>query len=74
VRWLRWLAEGLPPWKLEFDAGSLHVGFVVDKVALGQVSPPTTSVFPCLHFTGAPLLEKGQKIMIIFTIGLHKKT
>jgi hypothetical protein len=54
------------------------VGFVVDKVALGQVFPPSTSVFPCqFHSTGAPLLGKGQKIIIIiiviFIIGLHKK-
>jgi hypothetical protein len=46
------------------------VGFVVDKLALGQV-------FPCqFHSTGAPLLGKGQKIIIIiiiFIIGLHNK-
>jgi hypothetical protein len=45
------------------------VGFVVDKVALGQV-------FPCqFHSTGAPLLGKGQKIIIIFIFitGLHNK-
>jgi hypothetical protein len=40
--------------------------------------PPSTSVFPCqFHSTGAPLLGKGQKIIIIiiviFTTGLHKK-
>jgi endogenous inhibitor of DNA gyrase (YacG/DUF329 family) len=38
---------------------------------------PSTSVFPCqFHSTGAPLLGKGQKIIIIiviFIIGLHKK-
>jgi hypothetical protein len=53
------------------------VGFVVDKVALGQVFPPSSSVFPCQFYsTGAPLLGKGQKIIIIifiFIIGLHKK-
>jgi hypothetical protein len=44
------------------------VGFVVDKVALGQV-------LPCqFHSTSAPLLGKGQKIIIIiFITGLHKK-
>jgi hypothetical protein len=45
------------------------VGFVVDKVALGQV-------FPCqFHSTGASLLGKGQKIIIIFIFitGLHNK-
>jgi hypothetical protein len=37
---------------------------------------PSTSVFPCqFHSTGAPLLGKGQKIIIIFIfiIGLHNK-
>jgi DNA-directed RNA polymerase subunit N (RpoN/RPB10) len=52
------------------------VGFVVDKVALGQVFPLSTSVFPCrFHSTGAPLLGKGQKkiIIFIFIVGLHNK-
>jgi hypothetical protein len=49
------------------------VGFVVDKVALGQVFPPSTSVFPCqFHSTGAPLLGKTKKL-IIFITGLHNK-
>jgi hypothetical protein len=38
---------------------------------------PSTSVFPCqFHSTGAPLLGKGQKIIIIIVIfitGLHNK-
>jgi hypothetical protein len=39
------------------------VGFVVDKVTLGQV-------FSCeFYFTGAPLQEKE----IIFITGLHNK-
>jgi hypothetical protein len=34
---------------------------------------PSTSVFSCqFHSTGAPLLGKGQKIIIVIT-GLHKK-
>jgi hypothetical protein len=49
---------------------------VVDKVALGQVFP-SSSVFPCqFHSTGASLLGKGQKIIIIIVIiitGLHNK-
>jgi hypothetical protein len=53
------------------------VGFVVEKVALGQVFPPSISVLPCqFHSTGAPLLGKGQKkiiIIVIFIAGLHKK-
>jgi hypothetical protein len=53
------------------------MGFVVDKVALGQVFRPSTSVVPCqFHSTSAPLLGRGQKIIIIIVIfitGLHKK-
>jgi hypothetical protein len=56
------VAAGLPPRSPGFDAGSVHVGFVVDKVALGQVFSPSTSVFPCqFHSICAPLLGKGQK-------------
>ena len=62
VQWLRRLVAGLPARRPVFDPGSVHVGFVVDKVALGQVFPPSTSVFPCpFHSTGAPLLEKIKK-------------
>jgi hypothetical protein len=41
----------------------------------GTVFSPSSSVFPCqFHSTGAPLLGKGQKIIIfIFIIGLHNK-
>jgi hypothetical protein len=76
VPWLRRSAADLPPRRPGFDPGSVHVGFVVDKVALGQVFPPSSSVFPCqFHSTGAPLLGKRQKtnIIVIFIIGLHNK-
>jgi hypothetical protein len=36
-----------------FDPGSCHVGFVVDKVALGLFSP-NTSVSPANHSTDCP--------------------
>ena len=39
VPWLRLLVAGLPPRRPGFDPGPVHVGFVVDKVALGQVLP-----------------------------------
>ena len=40
----------------------VNVGFVVDKVALGQGFSPSTSVFPCqYHSTGATLLVKMKK-------------
>jgi hypothetical protein len=49
------------------------MGFVVDRVTLGQVFPPNTSVFSVnfipsvLHYT-----EKTKK-QIIFITGLHSK-
>jgi hypothetical protein len=74
VPWLRQLVAGLP----SRSPGSVHVGFVVDKVALGQVFPPSTSVLPCqFHSTGAPLLGKMKKkltiFLFIFMIGFHNK-
>jgi hypothetical protein len=39
VPWFRQLVTGLSPRRPEFDPGSVHVGFVVDKLALGQVFP-----------------------------------
>jgi hypothetical protein len=38
VLWLRRLVAGLAPRRPGFKPGSVHVGFMVDKVALGQVS------------------------------------
>jgi hypothetical protein len=37
VPWLRSLVAGLSPRRPGFAPGSIHVGFVVDRVALGQV-------------------------------------
>jgi hypothetical protein len=37
VPWLRSLVAGLSPRRHGFAAGSIHVGFVVNKVALGQI-------------------------------------
>ena len=50
------------PWLRRFDPVSVHVGFVVDKVALGQVFPrvlrfyPVNLIPPMLHYT-----EKREK-------------
>jgi hypothetical protein len=38
VPWLRWLVTGLSPQRFGFTPGSVHERFVVNKVALGQVS------------------------------------
>jgi hypothetical protein len=37
VSYLRSLVAGFPQQRSRFEAGAGHVGFVVDKVALGQV-------------------------------------
>jgi hypothetical protein len=50
------LVAGLPPRRSGFDPGSVHVGFVVDKVALGQVFPrelrfsSVNFIPPVLHY------------------------
>jgi hypothetical protein len=49
------------------------VGFVVDKVALGQVSPRVLRFSRQCHFTGAVTWKKEIKKLTIFIIGLHKK-
>jgi hypothetical protein len=63
VPWLRRLVAGFSPRRPDFDSGLVRVGFVVDKVTVGQVFPPSTSVFlyKC-HSTGAPLHGKKGKI------------
>jgi hypothetical protein len=40
------LVAGFPPWRPRFDPRSFHVGFVVDKVTLGQVFSKYFG-FPC---------------------------
>ena len=57
-----------------FDPGSVHVGFMVDKVALGQVFPrvlrfsPVNFFPPVVHY-----LEKRKKILVICITELHNK-
>jgi hypothetical protein len=66
VPWLRRLVTGLSPRRPGFDPGSVHVGFVVNKVALGQVFPrvirfsPVNFIPPVLQY-----LEKMKKKLII---------
>jgi hypothetical protein len=52
---LRLLVAGFPPRRPGFEPGSGHVGFVVDKVALGQVFSEYFG-FPC-QFTFYRLLH-----------------
>jgi hypothetical protein len=56
VPWLRRLAAGLSPRRPGFDPRSVHVGFVVDKVVLGQVFlrvlrfSPVSFIPPVLYY------------------------
>jgi hypothetical protein len=56
VPWLRRLVASVSPRKPGFDPGPVHVGFVVVKVALGQVFPrvlqfsPVSFIPPVLHY------------------------
>jgi hypothetical protein len=62
VSWLGQLVAGLPPRRAGFAPGSVHVGFVVDIVALGQVFPRVLQFFhatfipPVFHY-----FEKDKK-------------
>jgi hypothetical protein len=71
VPWLRRLVACLSPRRSGFDSGSVHVGFVVDKVALGQVFLQVLRFFP-VNFI-PPVLHYYDKTLIIFITGLHKK-
>jgi hypothetical protein len=50
VPWLKRLVAGLSPWRPGFAPGSIHVGFVVDRVALWQV------FLRVLRFTAANII------------------
>ena len=51
VLWLRQLVAGLLPQRTGFDPGSVHVGFVVDKVTLGVLRfSPVSFIPPVLHY------------------------
>jgi hypothetical protein len=79
VPWLRRLVAGLPQRRPGLDPESVHVGFVVDKVALEEVFPrvlrfsSVSFIPPLLHYT-----KKRKKLIIIIIIiiiitGLHNK-
>jgi hypothetical protein len=74
VSWLRRLVAGLSPRKPVFDPGSIHVGFVVEKVALGQVFFFEYFGFPLsISFHRCSITCKNEKKLIIFITGLHNK-
>jgi hypothetical protein len=59
VPWLRLLVAGLSPRRPGFNPGSVHVGFVVDKVAQGQVFPRVLR-FSLVNFS-PPMLHYKEK-------------
>ena len=52
--WVRRLIDGLSPRSSGFSTRLVHVGSVVDEVALWQTFCPITSVFPCQHHSTDP--------------------
>jgi hypothetical protein len=52
--WVRQLVVGLSSWRLGFSPGSIHVGFLVDIVAVGQVFS-SYSGFPCQYHSTVAL-------------------
>jgi hypothetical protein len=64
VVWLRQLVADLSTWRPGFEPGSVHMGFVVDKVALGQIflrvlrHPPVNIVPPWLSISMYHLQDK----------------
>jgi hypothetical protein len=69
--WLGRVIAGLSMRKPGFDPGSVHVGFVVDKVALGLVFPRVLW-FSLVNFI-PPVLHYVEKKLTIFITGLHNK-
>jgi len=52
--WVRRLIHGLSPRSSGFSTRPVHVGSVVDEVALGQNFSLITLVFPCQHHSTDP--------------------
>jgi hypothetical protein len=55
------LVAGLSPRRTGFDPRSVHVGFVVDKVALGQVFPEYFSFPMPIPFHKCSITRKNEK-------------
>jgi hypothetical protein len=66
VPWLRRLVAGLPPRRPVFDPESVHVGFLVEKVAMGQVFPEYFGFPLSISFHRCSFTWKKEKKIIIF--------
>jgi hypothetical protein len=65
----------LSPWRPGFDLSSLHVGFVVDKVALGQVffSPEYFGFALSIKLHRCSVTRRNRRKVIVFITRLHSK-
>jgi hypothetical protein len=73
VPWLRRLVAGLSPRRPGFDPGPVHVGFVVDKVALVQVFTRVCRFSPVSFIPPVLYYKVKRKKRIIIITGLHNK-
>jgi hypothetical protein len=73
VPWLRQLVARLLRRRPVFDPGSVHVGFVVDKVALGQGFPEYFGLPQSVSFHRCSITRQMTIIIIIIIIRWHKK-
>jgi hypothetical protein len=71
------MAQAVSLWPLTAEArvrsGLVHVGFVVDKVALGQAFPRVLRFSPVNFIPPVPHYTEIRKKLINFITGLHNK-
>jgi hypothetical protein len=72
VPWLRRLVVGLSPRRPGFDPGSVHMGFVVEEVALGRFFPECFGFPLPISFHRRSITRKNEKTFIFIT-GLHNR-
>jgi hypothetical protein len=74
VPWLRRLAAGLPGRRPEFDPWSVHVGFLVDKVALGQGFPENFGLPLSISFHRCSITRKTTMMMMMMMMMMMTTT
>jgi hypothetical protein len=70
--WIMGVATGLLSWRNGFDSRAVHIGFVVNKVALGQIRLPVIwfyhiTIIPPLFHAGL-LIRYGRCILAIYSV------
>jgi hypothetical protein len=77
VPWFRQLVTGLSPWRPGFTPGSVHVGLMVDKVALGQVFSEIHNWFPLsvsFHWGSISLSGEWTVGLLVAAVQRHSLT